>query len=91
MANDFKFFFISLSTYLILALTFDLIYFFSLSVYVLLFDRLFYSEVYSIFLSLSFSYLNSLMILSTALSLTMGLFLIFFVWSAYLRVDRVSS
>lgn len=47
--------------------------------------------ILSISFNRQFSYLSSLIILSTALSLIIGLFFIFFVWSAYLRVDRVSS
>lgn len=43
------------------------------------------------FLSLWFSYWSSLIILSWALSLTMGLFLIFLARSAYLSVERFSS
>ena len=43
------------------------------------------------FFNLSFSYLNCLISLSTSLSLTTGLFLIFLVLSAYLKVESVSS
>ena len=46
---------------------------------------------YSSFFSLSFSALSSLINLSVQLSFTTGLFFIFLAWSAYLKVDKVSS
>lgn len=95
MAKDCRFFLISFWIYLILARTFDLISFRSdslglnsISLMGLIFSS---SAVSNIFLSLSFSYLKFRINLSTQLSFTTGLFLIFLVLSAYRNVESVSS
>lgn len=95
MANDCKFFLIYRWISLMLAFTLDFIYLLSDSLFpmIISFIGLFFqsSVESSIFLSLSFSSLSCLISLSTSLSLTTGLFLIFLVLSAYLKVDKVSS